>query len=104
MKKDKCSTKFCRNKPALNYLGKRVCQECWEKICEKQISDEITQERELEDAKEMLQEIEKAKRGSYEGVGNCPYCHAEESIVTYGVGMEGWATECRECGELLDED
>ena len=75
-----------------------------DEIEDKQIADELTQEKELEDANEMLQEIEKAKIDSYESGGNCPYCHAEKSVVTYGVDMEGWATECRECGELFDED
>ena len=25
-------------------------------------------------------------------------------IITYGVGQEGWVTECSECENLIDED
>lgn len=34
MKKDKCSTKYCRGKVIVNHLGKLYCQECYEKYCE----------------------------------------------------------------------
>lgn len=33
---EKCSTKFCRKKVELVYLGKPLCQKCYEKICEEE--------------------------------------------------------------------
>jgi len=33
MKKDKCAEKYCREKPAMNFLGRRICMRTWEKIC-----------------------------------------------------------------------
>ena len=31
---EKCSTKFCRGKVDVVYLGKPLCQQCYERICE----------------------------------------------------------------------
>lgn len=36
MKKEKCATKFCRGEIALIYLGKPLCQECYERICDEE--------------------------------------------------------------------
>jgi len=33
---EKCSTKYCRGKVALTYLGTPLCDDCWEKICEEE--------------------------------------------------------------------
>lgn len=33
---EKCSTKFCRNEVDLVYLGKPLCQICYERICEEE--------------------------------------------------------------------
>ena len=30
---EKCCTKYCRNVPSINYLGKLLCDECWQKQC-----------------------------------------------------------------------
>lgn len=37
MNKDKCVTKGCRNDYAMNYLGKKICNDCWEKICDNEV-------------------------------------------------------------------
>lgn len=34
MNKNKCENKGCRNAYALTYLGKKICDPCWEKHCE----------------------------------------------------------------------
>lgn len=34
MNKDKCETKNCRNEYDLTYLGKKLCDKCWEKQSE----------------------------------------------------------------------
>ncbi len=34
--KEKCSTKYCRGEVALTYLGKSLCQDCYEKLDEKE--------------------------------------------------------------------
>lgn len=36
MKQEKCTEKYCRKKPTLNYLGKRICQQHWEAHCDGQ--------------------------------------------------------------------
>ena len=36
MTKEKCATKFCRGEIALTYLGKTLCQECYERICDEE--------------------------------------------------------------------
>ena len=36
MPNDKCSTKRCRGEIALIYLGKPLCQDCYNKICDKE--------------------------------------------------------------------
>lgn len=33
---DKCVTKHCRGSVALTYLGKPMCQSCYEKACDKE--------------------------------------------------------------------
>lgn len=33
---DKCSMKRCRNEPDLEYLGRLLCQRCYEDICDKE--------------------------------------------------------------------
>jgi len=33
---EKCSTKYCRGEIALTYLGKPLCQECYDKICDEE--------------------------------------------------------------------
>lgn len=32
MNKNKCETKFCRGEYAINYLGKKLCDNCWDTI------------------------------------------------------------------------
>lgn len=32
--KNKCENKFCRNNFDITYLGKRLCQECFDKKCD----------------------------------------------------------------------
>ena len=33
---DKCVTKHCRGEIALIYLGKPLCQDCYEKVCDEE--------------------------------------------------------------------
>ena len=33
--KNKCENKYCRNDWEVDYLGKKLCSECWEKKCDK---------------------------------------------------------------------
>lgn len=33
---EKCATKFCRGEIALTYLGKPLCQKCYERICDEE--------------------------------------------------------------------
>ena len=40
MSEDKCSTKYCRGEVALTYLGKPLCQECYEKLCDEELKKE----------------------------------------------------------------
>lgn len=36
MKKEKCITKFCRGEVAITYLGKPMCQSCFEQLCDEE--------------------------------------------------------------------
>ena len=33
----KCSTKNCRDEMAIIYLNEPLCQQCWKKLCDKQL-------------------------------------------------------------------
>ena len=36
---NKCETDYCRNDWDINYLGKKLCNECWENECNENDSD-----------------------------------------------------------------
>jgi hypothetical protein len=51
--KDKCSTKYCRRDVEVTYLGRPLCQECYEKECEAE--DDLVKENEW--ANKMIREF-----------------------------------------------
>lgn len=38
---DRCSTKRCRGKPTVEFMGKPLCDRCWGKLCDKQTKEDI---------------------------------------------------------------
>ena len=40
MEDDKCEVDYCRNKSDLNYLGRQLCDSCWNKLCDKELKQE----------------------------------------------------------------